>query len=51
MDDVIWSCPDCDGDLEPDWDGPGRGLWCPACEQIIPFSAFPTPAHVVIGDD
>lgn len=31
MDDVILSCPDCDGDLERD----SYGLWCPSCEQVV----------------
>ena len=37
MDDVIWSCPDCDGDLERD----SYGLWCPACEQVVPYACLP----------
>lgn len=37
MDDVIWSCPDCDGDLKRD----SYGLWCPRCEQVVPYACLP----------
>ena len=37
MDDVIWSCPDCDGDLEHD----SYGLWCSRCEQVVPYACLP----------
>ena len=30
---VIYSCPDCDGDLEED----AFDLWCPACEVSVSF--------------
>jgi Zn finger protein HypA/HybF involved in hydrogenase expression len=31
---VIYSCPDCDGDLTEE----GFGLWCPACETTVPYA-------------
>ena len=40
VDDVIWSCPDCDGDLEHD----SYGLWCPRCEQVVPYACLPLDA-------
>jgi len=32
--DVIWSCPDCDGDLEED----GTAMWCRHCERAVPYA-------------
>ena len=29
---IIYSCPDCDGDLEPDG---LNAMWCPACERAV----------------
>ena len=37
VDDMIWSCPDCDGDLERD----AYGLWCPRCEMVVPYACLP----------
>ncbi len=31
---IIYSCPDCDGDLADDGD-PGS-LWCYACQRSVP---------------
>ena len=33
---VIYTCPDCDADLEED----GFGLWCPECERAVPYACF-----------
>lgn len=35
---VIYSCPDCDGDLEDE----GLTLWCPTCETSVPYAALAT---------
>jgi hypothetical protein len=35
---VIYSCPDCDGDLEDD----DCGLWCQHCESSIPYAVLAT---------
>jgi Zn finger protein HypA/HybF involved in hydrogenase expression len=45
MGDVIWSCPDCDGDLDDD----GDTLWCPACQQSV--SAVMAGLHFDLDDD
>jgi hypothetical protein len=31
--DLIWSCPDCDADLDPDSD-PGT-MWCHVCQRPV----------------
>ena len=31
---VIYSCPDCDGDLEDD----ECGLWCEECQRSVPYA-------------
>jgi hypothetical protein len=33
---VIYSCPDCDGDLIDE----GFELYCPACERTLSFAQF-----------
>ncbi len=33
---VIYSCPDCDGDLSDDYDG--WNLWCDACQRAVPLA-------------
>jgi hypothetical protein len=35
MADVVWSCPDCDGDLDDDF-------WCGNCQQQVSFSLVST---------
>lgn len=30
---VIWPCPDCDADLDMEFDG----FWCPRCQHPVPF--------------
>ncbi len=32
--DIIWSCPDCDGDLEDD----AYAMWCRHCERTVPYA-------------
>ena len=32
---TIYSCPDCDGDLEHEFDT----LWCPKCQHTVPYPA------------
>ncbi len=31
---IVWHCPRCGIELEPD----GLELWCPACEEQIPWA-------------
>lgn len=31
---IIYSCPDCDGDLTDDYDG--YDLWCDTCARSVP---------------
>ena len=33
---IIYSCPDCDGDLEDE----GATLWCPDCETRVPYAVL-----------
>jgi hypothetical protein len=34
--DLIWSCPDCDGDLEPD--SGGGYCYCPDCQRTVSYA-------------
>jgi len=37
---LIYTCPDCDQDLEDD---DGFGLWCPRCDHYHDLRAFTDP--------
>lgn len=35
---TIYSCPDCDGDLQPDSDPATE--WCPRCRRTVPYAVL-----------